>query len=364
MTGKTNISLTQLIAMIMLFEFGTALVVPIGLVAAQGVWLSILIALPGGLLLYRVYVYLSREYPQLIISAYMRKILGPFLAFPISYLYILSFMYIASRNLREAGDLLITTAYDQTPLFVVHAVFVLPVIYVLSRGVEVFFRLGEIYILVMLSLGGIGWCAALFSGEINLNNLLPIYGEGWGKIVQAAYPNILAFPFAELVCFTTVLPLLNHKHKAAKIGMTAIVASGVLLSMTHALNIAVLGTDMYERATFPLFTTVSIVHIGEFLQRLDAIVLLTLIIGVFFKMTMYCYAASAIAADLFKVSNIRTLTYPIVTVVLFMSVLSAWSYPEHAEEGETSLYMILILFGAVPVLLAVVHSMRKKLQVH
>ncbi|MDT9726100.1 spore gernimation protein GerB [Xylanibacillus composti] len=357
-----TISLAQLFAMIMLFEFGTALVVPIGLTAEQGVWLSILIALPGGLLLYGVYMYLFREYPQLILSGYMRKIVGPFLAFPISYLFILSFMYIAARNLREAGDLLITTSYDQTPLFVIHAVFAVPVIYVLSKGVEVFFRLGEIYILVMLSLGAIGYCAALFSGEINMSNLLPIYGEGWGSILQAAYPKILAFPFAELATFTVILPLLNNKRKAAKVGSAAIMASGILLSMTHALNIAVLGADIYGRASFPLFTTVSVVHIGEFLQRLDAIVMLTLIIGVFFKMTLYCYAASALVGDLFKVSDVRKLSYPIVTVVLFMSVLSAWSYPEHAEEGEISLYIILILFAAVPIVLAAVHRVRKTLQ--
>lgn len=40
---KTIISPSQLLA------FGTALVIPIGLAGGRGVWLSILIALPGGL---------------------------------------------------------------------------------------------------------------------------------------------------------------------------------------------------------------------------------------------------------------------------------------------------------------------------
>jgi len=64
--------------------------------------------------------------------------------------------------------------------------------------------------------------------------------------------------------------------------------------MTHVIMLSVLGVGVYNRATFPLYVTTSVINIADFLQRLDAIVLLTLIIGVFFKMTMYSYAAMAL----------------------------------------------------------------------
>jgi spore germination protein KB len=274
-------------------------------------------------------------------------------------------MYIGARNLREAGDLLISASYDNTPLYVIHFAMISAVIYVLNKGVEVFFRLAEIYIIITIILGAIGSAAVVFSGIMDLTNLLPIQGEGWGEIFKAAYPHILLFPFGELVVFTTILPRLNNMRSARKTGIIAIMISGGLLSMTHALQVAVLGADIYGRAAFPLFTTISLVSIADFLQRLDAIVMLTLIIGVFFKMSVYCYGAMAIAADVFKVPDERKLAVPVGIVMLFGSMLSAWSYPEHAEEGVFTIWVHLNTFCAiVPVLLVIVHTIRKQLNLH
>jgi spore germination protein KB len=358
--NKQIISPKQLLAMIILFEFGTALIVPIGLVAEQGVWLSILLAMPGGIILFLVFVYLFREYPNMIPSGYMRKILGKYISFPLSLLYVLFFIYISARNLRESGDLLISASYDQTPIFVVQFVMISAVIYVLSKGIEVFFRLGQIYLFIMIGLGIIGNFAVLFSGVIDPKNLFPLLGEGWGAVIRAAYPSIFAFPFAELFCFTAVLPYLNQKKFAAKSGVAGIVIGGIILTFTHAINISVLGANIYSRSTFSLFTTISLVSIGDFLQRLDAIVMLTLIIGVFFKMSIYCYAAVAFSSDIFKVSKQRKLVYPIAVIILFTSILSAESFPEHGEEGLTSIYIIVLLFAVIPIVLAMIHWVRKR----
>jgi spore germination protein KB len=347
--------------MIVLFEFGTALVVPIGLKAEQGVWLSILVALPGGVLIYLVYDYLFRQYPNLILSGYIRKIIGKYMSLPLIFLYIAYFMYNSARNLREAGDLLITVAYDQTSMLVIHATMIVAVIYVLKKGIEVFFRLGEIYIIITVCLGVIANVTIVFSGIVDLKNLLPFLGAGWKQVLSMAYPNIFLFPFAELVCFATVFPHLNQISTVRKTGIIGIVISGLILSMTHAVQIATLGSDIYARSIFPLFTTISLVNIGNFLQRLDAIVVLTLIIGVFFKMSMYCYAAMAMIADVFNVPDERKLAYPVGIVVLFTSIVSARSFPEHMEEGTlSSLYFLASVSFGIPLLLLLVHLIRKK----
>ncbi len=359
--GKKIISPSQLLAFILLFEFGTALVIPIGLAGGQGVWLSILIAIPGGILLFLIYDYLFRQHPNMIISGYARQILGKYIGWPLSLLYIPFFMYIASRNLREAGDLLVSASYDRTPLFVINAFMIAAVIYVLSKGIEVFARLAEIYLLIMIFLGIISNALVIFSGLIDFNNLLPLLGDEWKRILSAAYPNIWLFPFGELVILTTILPHLNKGQLAKKTGVIAIIISGLLLSFTHALEITVLGGDTYSRATFPLFTAISLVNIADFIQRMDALVMLTLIIGVYFKMTLYCYAAAAVASDLFKLKKAHQTVVPIAVIVLFFSVISAGSYPEHAEEGMISISAILPAFCVIiPLLLFVVHIIRKR----
>lgn len=361
MSGKGNISSGHLFATMILFEFGTALVVPIGLTAEQGSWLAILMALPGGILLFLVFDYLFRQYPKLILSGYIRAIVGRYLGWPISLLYVAFFIYIAARNLREAGDLLVTTAYDQTPILLIHAVMIIAVIYTLYKGLEVFCRLGQIYLLIIIGLGFMGNVFILFSGAVDLRNLLPLFGKGWKSVLLTAYPNIFLFPFAELVCFCTILPHLNTIESARKTGVAAMIIAGFLLSMTHAIELMVLGGNVYARSTFPLFTTISLVNIAHFLQRLDAIVILTLIIGVFFKMSIYCYAAMAVAADLFHIEDLRKMAYPIGIIVLFISIFSALSYPEHVEEGMASIKFILPVFAfLIPMSLFIIHLIRKR----
>lgn len=361
MSKPTAISPTQLFSMIILFEFGTALVLPIGQTPGTNIWLSILLAMPGGILLYALLVYFDKHYPSMIISGYIRKIAGNVIGWPISLFYIVSFIYISARNLREAGDLLITASYDQTPIVVVHAIMVIATIYVIYKGINVLFRLGEIYMLFMLLIGGLSFVSILLSGEVDLRNLLPVLGDGAGATVRNAYPNIFMFPFSELICFATILPHLKQKQVITKTGILAITASAVMLSLTHALEVAVVGAGIYKRSTFPLFTVISTVELAEFLQRLDAFVILALIIGVFFKMTMYAYAAAAIAADIFRFPEQRKLAYPIGIIIFLVSVLSAWSFPEHSYEGSIHLVTIHPFFTVIiPVLLLFIHLMKRR----
>ncbi|TLS52282.1 spore gernimation protein GerB [Paenibacillus antri] len=362
MEQKQVISPGQLLTMIVLFEFGTALVIPIGLQAGQSTWLSTLLALPGGIALYILYTYFLREFPKDILSGYIRRVVGRVFGTPICILYLAFFLFGASRNLREAGDLLMTAAYDRTPLFVIHFVMITAVIYVLSKGVEVFYRLGQIYFVILFCLGAISILGIVCSGIVDMKNLLPIRGEGWGSVLHGAYPHIWLFPFGEAIAFTTVFPLLNKPSLARKSGIIALIIAGAFLSFTHAIQVAVLGADIYKRATFPLFTAISMVNIADFLQRMDALVLLTLIIGVFFKMSVHCYAVMAIASDLFNLSDERKLALPVGIVVLFGSMTSAWNFPGHAEEGETGInYVLSTACAIIPAFLWMVHLVRKRI---
>ncbi|MCA0758490.1 spore germination protein [Paenibacillus sp. N4] len=361
MTKKQAISPTQLFSMMILFEFGTALVLPIGLGSGANAWLSILLAMPGAMILYVLFTYFEKQFPSMILSGYTQKIIGVYLGWPVSFLYILFFIYISARNLREAGDLLISASYDQTPIAVVQAIMITAVIYVLCKGINAFFRLGEIYFLIIVSIGILSHAAILASGTLDLRNLLPVMGKGWMTTLKNAYPNIFMFPFGELVCFTTVLPYLKQKQLSKKTGLLAILASSLMLSLTHAMEVAVVGGDVYSRATFPLFTVITIVDVAEFMQRLDSFVILALIIGVFFKMTVYAFAAASVANDLFRFKEHSLIAYPVGIIIFLVSIILAWSVPEHNAEGFTVLYVVLPVFCLIiPVLLFIVHLFRKR----
>ncbi|WP_091068199.1 GerAB/ArcD/ProY family transporter [Paenibacillus sp. NFR01] len=358
---KEVIGSNQFISMMVLFELGTALVVPIGLESGHAVWLSILLALPGGILLYLIYTDLYSQFPEMIISGYTQKILGKYIGWPLSLLFLPVLMYNGSRNLREAGDLLISASYDKTPIFIINGIMVAAVIYILYMGIEVFARTAEIYFWIIMIMGVISVGVVIIAGLPDLHNLFPIHLREWPEAFRSAYPSIWIFPYGELVCFTTILPLFAHKKNAKKAGIFAICLSAFLLSATHAIEMAVLGLDIYSRTTYPMFTTITLVNVANFIQRLDALVILTLIIDVFFKMTVYCYAAVAIAADLFKIKDVRRIVPPVVVVVLFSSFVSAENYPSHMNDGKVFLkYILPVMCAWIPIFLFIVHQIRRK----
>jgi spore germination protein KB len=164
-----------------------------------------------------------------------------------------------------------------------------------------------------------------------------------------------------MICFTTIFPYLNKLQAVRKTGVKALLFSTFVLSITHAVEISVLGMDMYSRSTFPLLATISFVNIADFIQRVDVIAILTLIIGDFFKISIYCYAAVIVASDLFKVQTKQKLVVPFGIIVLFLSMMIASNLLEHNEEGKLVVEFLLPLFSAViPVLLLVVHLIRKR----
>ncbi|TWE05058.1 spore germination protein KB [Neobacillus bataviensis] len=359
--AKERIGVKELSALIILFELGTSLVIPIGFAAGQNVWVSILLALIGGILLFLLYNYFAIRYPGLSFSLYTQKILGKYIGWAICLLYIPLFIYIAARDLREAGGLLLASTYDRTPLFAINALMMIAVIYTVRKGIEVLARMAEIYLIIMIILGVLGNIFVLVSGMIEPKNLLPLFPHGLKPILTTAYPNILIFPFGEMVCFTTILPYLNKPQLGKKTGVVALIFTGILLSWTHALQISVLGADMYSRATFPLFVTISKVNIADFLQRLDPIVILALIIGVFFKISIYCFAAINVAAHLFKIEKPNKLVLPTGIIILFLSIVIAINAIEHLEEGVFIIRYILPFFCVgIPVILFFVDLIRKR----
>ena len=70
---KAKISTHQLFVLIVLFELGSAILVPLAVEAKQNAWLAILIGLSGGLCLFLIYYALFSYYPDIPLTEYLQK---------------------------------------------------------------------------------------------------------------------------------------------------------------------------------------------------------------------------------------------------------------------------------------------------
>jgi spore germination protein KB len=352
---KAKISGSQLFVLVTLFEMGSAILFGLGSGAKQDAWIAVFLGLISGLILFLVYHRLFMFYPDIPFTCYVQKITGIWIGRFIGFIYIIYFIYQASRILRDFGELLVTTIYTNTPLFIINCLMILTIIYATHKGFEVIARVGELFFGIIYFMVIIGGVLIVFSGLIHLSNLQPVFENGWKPVLSTVVRHTIYFPFGEMVVFTMLLPYLNDQKKACKMCVGGMILSGINIIITVIVNIAALGVDFVSRTPFPLLSTISKIQIADFIERLDVLFMLYLVIGGFFKITLYFYAAVIGTAELFQFKSHQKLSFPIGLIVLFSSVTVASNYSEHVKEGETviSWYLHLPFQFIIPVMLLI-----------
>lgn len=131
---NAKIGTRQLFIMIILFELGSSLLIPPGTMAGRDAWLSVLLGCVIGLGLFYVYQALYQFFPESSPRDYMNELIGRHLSWAVSLLYILYFAYIAARVLRDFGEMLVTFAYQDTPILIVNAMLMIAAIFAVRKG--------------------------------------------------------------------------------------------------------------------------------------------------------------------------------------------------------------------------------------
>lgn len=353
MERQTKISEVHFFSLMVLFQLGTALVVNVGIMAGRDAWIAVLIGMVIGSLLFAIYVYLNRIFPGKLPTLYCRMLFGKYIGGLIGIAYIVFFLNKASRDLMDGGLLVIASTLKETPLLIINLMMILTVAYVLSKGLEVLARTAFVFLAIVLMIGLFIGILILFSDIVVMERLQPVLSDGLGKVFSSVVRQNYQFPFAEVICFVTVLPSLNDRKKGIRAGHLAILATGLILSVAIATTIAVLGVNITERSVFPLLSMVGKASIADFIQRADILVVMVLVIGVFFKISIFYYASAVSISELFRLPY-RQVLYPVAIIILLQSAMLARSFSEHLSKGGQVLYLIdPVFFVVLPVILMV-----------
>jgi spore germination protein KB len=360
---KEKISSLQLFYLMTGYVLGTAIILGLGTTVKQDAWLFILIGILGGLVLMAVFSQLSSYYPGDTLVQMLPKIIGKYLSYPVALLYIFHFTYSAARASRELGDLIVTTILSETPMIVVIGSFMVLMIYCLLGGVETFGRMAEIVFPVYIFALILIWILLVSVPEFNLKNLTPVLGMGPMPLLKSAIPTAINFPFGETIVIMMFYPFLNKSGNQKKVGMLSILIGGLLLIFNSIMMISVLGPEIYSKDLFTLLAATQMVSIADFLERFDALVILMMVTGVFFKMGGFTLGAALGISQLFKLKQTHSVVLALGTIIPPLALISASSYVEHLEFGFKFYvpYIHTILQIILPVMLLLIAFIKKKM---
>lgn len=362
---KAKISSYQLFVLIFMFELGRALLLGIGSDAKQDAWLAILSGLSVGFFLFYVYYKIFSFYPGISPVEWLRAIYGKGIGWFFGFAMGIYFLYLSARVLRDFGEMLIISAYPETPQFIITVIMALCVMYAVKKGMEVMARTGEIFFIFFCFLAIASFVLITSSGLVKLNYLKPVLENGPMPVLKTMGKETIYIPFGETLAFLSIFPLVD-KIKSVKVaGLFAMWLSGTNLAISMLVNICVLGVDAMMRSPFPLLATIQEFQIAHFLERLDVFFMMALIVGVFFKVGIFLYAACITFTELFHVSSYRKTVYPLGVIMLGASSMIASSYAELIDEGIKVVPVLFhlpaqVVFPVITLLLILWKERRKK----
>jgi spore germination protein KB len=307
-----------------LYEIGSTTLFARGIEAKQDAWVAILLGMLMGLVMLWVYTGIQMGYPDKNLPEIMITLLGNWIAKPLILLYALFFLINSTFNLREFTELFTMTVLPKTPITVLIVIVMLTAIYAVVSGVEVFARTAEfsmpIFFLFLIAI----YVMTFASGLVDFSNLRPVLENGWKPVFTAAFPSIVNFPFNEMFVFLMFWSFLNCKESIRKVSFIAVGVSGAFLVVSVIIMISVLGVRITSGTWIPLFEVIKLINVGDFVTNLDSVGITFMLIGGFFKMTVFFYGGVLCLQSFFKR---QMQTRLILVSAIFTAAFSILFYP-------------------------------------
>lgn len=323
----------------------------------QDVWISELLSFPF-LLVFALPAYvLAQRFRHRSIIQCAEVILGKG-GKVIGILYTWFLLHMASLTLRQSGEFLTAIPYPETPILVFMISIVVFSAYIVRHGLEVIGRLGEILTPVVLI--GIFSAVVLVAGEIKLESLTPVFEKGILPVVHGA--SAIAARTWEILLISMLLPYLNTLNRAKRAVVLGFLTFVLFLILVTVPFHAIFGVELAKRVTFPFFSLVRLISIGEFLERLDAVHIGIWVFGVIVKVAIHYYMAVLGIAQLLGLQEYRPIVLPIGAIMVSLAVLQAESLPELRVFTSSNVFAWYTFFFAVvlPGLLLILALVRRK----
>ncbi|GKU84450.1 GerAB/ArcD/ProY family transporter [Niallia sp. NCCP-28] len=333
--SKENISLSQLAALLFNFQIGSSVVIGLGLNAKEDAWIVIVISMMIGVFIAAFYYYIAISLPGKNLYEIFEYCFNRKIAIILTLLYACYFIYYACRIIRDFGELIATAVLPFTPIEVTILLLVLLMGYILYLGIEVLARTSEIFTPYGVILTLLLFIFLYVNKNIDISNIKPILGEGMKPVWKTIFPYELVRPYGQILVFLCVFCNVSNIQIGRRVVIFSIFMGSMLLLMSSLLIILSLGEDIALRSNFPLLSAARLVSIGEFIQRIDAIAIFSMMLGSLVKSCVYIYAGIKGLEYVFKLP-FRYFSIPISCIVAMFSIFIGRNYTGHLQEGLLS----------------------------
>lgn len=233
--------------------------------------------------------------------------------------------------------------------------------YCVFGGLEGVSRLGEMFLPIVLIMFCLEVIFLVGSNVLNVHNLLPVLEKGWEPVWKVVYPSGITQSFAETLVFAMFWAETKQPEKVVKITVLATLLSGLMVTCFDLLAIFVFG-DMFSGFLYPLYTLLSLISIGNFIENLQMFGVLYFLMTALLKSVVLMLAAVRGIQQLTGIKNYRILIIPASAIALFLGMTMSKNISEHVYRHHFEIlvpYVWVPLYLVLPAILLIVTWLRR-----
>ncbi len=319
------VSSREMVRMIILFVFGSSVVMGVNPRTMQDAWICLLIAAAISVPVFFIY---ARIMHLMDGKDFFTCVLDWFGGIPgriVIALLVWYYLYLAAVVVRNFSEFMEIVAMPETPQIPMMISFLLVSAYLCKSRIQVISQWSIVGLCITVGIMIITVLSTVAS--MRPQNLLPILEHSPPVMMKSTF-EIFAFPFAECVVF---LPLISAaKHGSPyKVFFKGLFYSTLVLMVIILRNVLTLGPQLMEAEYFPSYSCARIMEIGSFLSRIEGTISINFIVSGLTKTSLCLYSGALGLAKLLNVPN--KLDLIIMPIFLFVLMLCALSYTDAVQ---------------------------------
>lgn len=328
MNLSESLSKKQIIYISSNFLLGSSLIILTGLkYAKRDTFICDILAFFAGLLLNIMMYYVVSKFPNMEFTQILDNIFNHTLGTIISLFYLLYSILLLCLIQTNINGLVTTMVMPQTPHWVITITIITLSAYVITLGIStlalnieilfpfIFFLITGLYILI-------------FFKFFNFGNLFPLFNTSFNNISRG-FLDIFWFPYGDSCFLIFIYSLSKEKPKNFSVIKKIFFSISFLLILRSVIVIFVLGVKEAGRTLFPLFESVRLVEFGDYIERLDILLLTVWSISSYFKFATTYYVALKCIQYIFNLSDYKKLSTALA-IFIFPLIINTFKSSDDA----------------------------------
>ncbi|MBA2939767.1 endospore germination permease [Paenibacillus sp. CGMCC 1.16610] len=289
-------------------------------VIMHDVWIANVTAMLAVLLILKVFTYVQSQFPNLNFSDIIEALFGKWLGKFVLVFYLMGMIGLGVLSLRSISLFYNTAILPNTSPMLIMGLVLCVTTYAAFLGLGTISR--SIVLILPFFIVAILIIGFLIYQDVEDNPLLPQFQHPFPLILYCAMISF-GFPFGKAGVIAFVFSEVTVHKKLYKSCSIAIVSSCIYLLMSTYLSFGSLGDNMFKTASFPFFSSIQMVKLGEYIERIEIMIISIWTVLTLFEIIVVQYVFVKIIGRMFKLRDIKALYLPVGAIFLVVSSKSA-----------------------------------------